>query len=254
MDQTIDRQVQELMWDVREKTLNRMQSSFDVDLKTSYKDLVTTVDKENERFLNSRLREIDPTAKIISEEGFGDSVTNLAGHVFIVDPIDGTMNFVMQRDNFAIMIGYYEDGKPTAGYIMDVVGNKLYHGVIGQGVFENDHQLHIPDKNGLKESLVVLNTGILTSGGHNFPLIAQQARGLRIYGSAGMEMIAAVKGQIGAYCSYLKPWDLAAGRVLADEIGLTVQTIDGKEPDVLESTLVLVATKQAAEDILALAK
>ncbi|WP_251546985.1 inositol monophosphatase family protein [Limosilactobacillus caecicola] len=252
MLEEIDAQVQQLMWDVRERTLQRMKKSYDVDLKTSYKDLVTTVDKENEQFLNQRLRQIDPSARIISEEGYGDRVDNLDGHVFIVDPIDGTMNFVMQHRNFAIMVALYVDGRPTYGYIMDVMNNELYHGGNGHGVYVNDQRLNTPANNGLHDSLIVVNAGLTLDGGHNIREIEKQARGLRMYGSAGIEMIYVITGRIGGYLSYLKPWDLAAGMALADEMGLVAKGIDGRRVNVLSSNLVLVATKQVTDDILEL--
>lgn len=248
----IDEQVQQLMWDVQKRTLKRMQTSYDVDLKTSYKDLVTSVDKENEQFLNRRLREIDPEARIISEEGYGDRVQTLDGHVFIVDPIDGTMNFVMQHRNFAIMIALYIDGKPTYGYIMDVMNGELYHGGNGEGVFVNNRRLNSPANNGLHESLMVLNAGLTLDNGHNLREVGKQARGLRMYGSAGMELIYVITGLVGGYLSYLKPWDLAAGMVLALELGLVVKGIDEQQVNVLLSNLVLVATKQVADDVLEL--
>lgn len=248
----IDKKLQELMWDIQKRTLKRMKESYDVSLKTSYKDLVTTVDKENEQYLNSHLRVIDPEAKIISEEGFGDNVQSLKGHVFIVDPIDGTMNFVMQHRNFAIMIGYYIDGQPMLGYIMDVMENELYHGGHGLGVWVNDHKINTPANNGLHDSLMVLNAGLTLDGGHNLRMVGQQARGLRMYGSAGIEFIYVLTGRIGGYVSYLKPWDLAAGMALADELGLVIKSIDGDKVDVLSSNLVVIATQQVARDVLEL--
>ena len=249
MLQDIDREVQQLMWDVQKRTLNRMKQSYDVDLKTSYKDLVTTVDKENEQYLNQRLRSIDPQARIISEEGYGDKVKALDGHVFIVDPIDGTMNFVMQHRNFAIMIALYIDGKPTYGYIMDVMNGELYHGGNGEGVFVNDRRLNAPANNSLHDSLIVINAGFTLDGGHNVREVGKQARGLRMYGSAGIELIYVITGRIGGYLSYLKPWDLAAGMVLALELGLVVKGIDEQQVSVLSSNLVLVATKQVSDDV-----
>ena len=91
MYEQLDQSIQQLMWDVRSRTLKRMKSAYDVSMKTSYKDLVTTVDKENERFIDDRLRKINPEARIVSEEGLGDKVTDLKGPVFIVDPIDGVI-------------------------------------------------------------------------------------------------------------------------------------------------------------------
>lgn len=252
MFEQIDQQVQKLIWDIQRKTLQRMKQSYDVKLKTSFKDLVTTVDKENERDLNERLRQIDPSAKIISEEGFGDAVHSLKGHVFIVDPIDGTMNFVMQHRNFAIMIAFYVDGQPTYGYIMDVMNGELYHGGNGQGVYMNDQPLTAPANNDLHDSLIVLNAGLTLNGSHNIREVGRQARGVRMYGSAGIEMIYVITGRIGGYLSYLRPWDLAAGMVLATELGLVVKGIDEKQVSVLSSNLVLVGTKRVADDVLEL--
>ena len=113
-------------------------------IKSSYKDLVTTVDKENDQYISTRLHEIDPGSRVVSEEGFGDEVATLTGHVWIVDPIDGTMNFVMQHANFYIMIALYVDGKPTLGYIMDVIDGTVYHGGKKRGVFENNRRLTSP--------------------------------------------------------------------------------------------------------------
>lgn len=252
MFEHLDQEIQQLMREVRQRTLTKMKENYDVSMKSSFKDLVTTVDKENEQFIDDRLRQISPEARIISEEGFGDSVKDMKGQVFIVDPIDGTMNFVMQHNNFAIMIAFYVDGKPTYGYIMDVMENKLYHGGNGQGVFVNGEKLHAPADDDLHDSLVVLNSGLVLNGGHNLREVALQARGLRMYGSAGIEMIYAITGQVGGYLSYLKPWDVAAGKVLAEELGLVVKGIDGQAINVLSSNLVLVATRQVAEDILAI--
>ena len=248
----IDQAVLDLLDEVKNRTLNRMQASYEVNLKSSYKDLVTTVDKENDQYISRRLHEIDPGSRVVSEEGFGDSVATLDGHVWIVDPIDGTMNFVMQHANFYIMIALYVDGKPTLGYIMDVIHGTVFHGGKKNGVFENNRRLTGPANNGLKDSLVALNSAMILNNAHNLREVAHQSRGLRMYGSAGMELAYVLTGQLGAYLSYLHPWDLAAGRVLAEAMGLVVKAIDAPSVDVLSSNLVLIATKQAAEDILAL--
>lgn len=248
----IDRAVTQLMWDVRQQTLSRMQESYRVDLKSSSKDLVTTVDKENEQFIDQQLRRIDPAGRILSEEGFGDQVQDVRGHVWIVDPLDGTMNFVMQHRNFYIMVALYVDGEPTLGYIMDVVSGDLYHGGALDGVFLNDRALRTPANNGLADSLVVLNSSLILNNGHNLREVAQQSRGLRMYGAAGMEITYVLTGRLGAYLSYLHPWDLAAGAVLATALGLSVKPIDEPSVNVLTSNLVLIATKQAAEDVLGL--
>ena len=249
---TLDAQLQTLMWAARDKTLALMADHYEVDAKTTFNDLVTTVDKETERFITARLKEIDPTAQIISEEGFGDEVHDLSGRVYIVDPVDGTLNFVKQQTNFATMLACYEDGQPKLGYIMDVMNQTLYHGGPGVGVFKNAHPLTPPVDRGLRGSLVDVNYGLLFTNHHNVQAVIKNASGLRLYGSAGLEIINVLEGRLGLYLSRLKPWDLAAGRALAEGLGLVVKAIDEKGLDVLSSNLVLVATKQVADDVFAL--
>jgi myo-inositol-1(or 4)-monophosphatase len=247
---SLDLQAQEIIRQAAQNALEKMDARYQVDTKTNYTDLVTTIDRENEQLINKRLREIDPASKILSEEGFGDKgIRSLAGHVWIVDPIDGTMNFVKQHNNFAVMLALYVDGQPVLGYIMDVINHRLYHGRAGHGVFVNDQRLSTPHDLGLQESLVAMNRGLVLNGDEAIRKVAQTAIGLRMYGSAGIEMIGVITGQLGAYISHLKPWDLAAGRMLAEELGLIVKSIDGGSINVLSSNLVLVATSQVSRDI-----
>lgn len=255
---TLDQEVQTLIRNVSEKTASEVNASFTVDEKTSYKDLVTTVDKRNERWIDRRLKEIDPGCQIVSEEGFGDNVKELVGHVWIVDPLDGTMNFVMQQSRFAIMLGLYVDGQPVLGYIMDVSKATLYHGGPSTGVFvqtqAGEHQLSVPADKGLHDSLIAVNSMMILKDEYHLRTAAEQARGLRMYGSAGLEITDVLTGRLGAYVSWLKPWDAAAGRIMANALNLTFVKIDGTSADVLSSNSVLIATNNAAQDILRLVK
>lgn len=239
-----------LMKDVNERTLNRMKEPFQVATKTNFNDLVTSVDKENEQYIDNYLREADPGCQILSEEGFGNrEIDHLTGHVWIVDPIDGTLNFVKQRDHFGIMMALYIDGQPTLGYIMDCVNRRLYHGGPGRGVYVNDRRITPPANLSLHEGLIAISSPLILANDHRLPQVAHSASGLRMYGSAAMEMTGVISGELVGYVSYLKPWDLAAGRVMAEELGLVVKSIDGSKPDVLSSNLVLVATRQVSQDI-----
>lgn len=247
---SLDQQAQKIIRQAGKNAYEKMNASYYIDTKTDYTDLVTTIDRENEQLINRQLRLIDPESKILSEEGFGDkTITSLAGHLWIVDPIDGTMNFVKQHNNFAVMLALYVDGVPTLGYIMDVINNRLYHGMRGEGVYVNDHKLSAPANLGLQGSLLAMNRGLVLGDDQSLKKVAREAIGLRMYGSAGVEMIGVITGQLGGYISHLKPWDLAAGRMLAEELGLVVKSIDGSSINVLSSNLVLVATSQVSRDI-----
>lgn len=247
----IDRQVIQLIRECGEYAKASLAKPLQVATKTSYKDLVTNVDKTNEKKLDSRLKEIDPGCRVLSEEGFGDQPTDLSGRIWIVDPIDGTMNFVLQHRNFAIMAARYIDGQPDRGYILNVMTGEFCHGAINHGVYLNDHRLLPPENRGLKEGLIAVNVYMIT----HFPKLAQvasTARGVRMYGSAGVEMMAVLTGRLSGYLSYLRPWDLAAGRVLATELGLQVQSIDDTSLSVLSSNTVIVATKRVNDDVMKL--
>ena len=94
---------------------------------------------------NCRYSEHGPNGQGLRRRGFGDKLTSLDGRVWIVDPIDGTMNFVKQHDNFAMMIGIYQDGEGKLGFIYDVMNDVLYAGgpAVG-GVWANDQQISAP--------------------------------------------------------------------------------------------------------------
>ena len=126
--QQVARDVSALLREGRRQVIAKMAGPMTVDEKTGRKDLVTNIDKSNEQFLIAGIRNMDPTAKVLGEEGFGDTLTSLDGRVWIVDPIDGTMNFVKQHDNFAMMIGIYQDGEGQLGFIYDVMNDVLYAG------------------------------------------------------------------------------------------------------------------------------
>ncbi len=119
--------------------------------KSSRKDLVTNVDKENEKFLITKIKNYAPDSHVLGEEGFGDQINREKGWIWIVDPIDGTMNFVKQQDHFAIMVALYIDGQGVLGYIYDVMNDELYSGGPNLGVFKNDVQLDQPANTALAD-------------------------------------------------------------------------------------------------------
>lgn len=249
--QQLNQEVTALLKEARQRVLEKMQAPLTVDEKTGRKDLVTNVDKGNEQFLITGIRRIDPEAKVLGEEGFGDHLTDVKGRVWIVDPIDGTMNFVKQQDNFAIMIGIYQDGIGQLGYIYDVMNDVLYHGgpQLG-GVWANQEPILAPADLALRDGLIGASGPLVIHDVAHMQAIIHASAGMRIYGSAGIEMINVMRGKTLGYISHLKPWDFAAGQVLLNTLGVRVSTIDGQPLNMLSSNLVLVATEKAQRDIL----
>ena len=231
----------------KEVVLKYYYSGFNVEIKEDSSP-VTDADKASDKIIRDYLGARFDYAFLTEESADSKERLN-SDYVWIVDPIDGTMNFVKQHNNFAVMLALYVDGQPTLGYILDVINNRLYHGRKGAGVYTNNQKISQPADLGLRESLLAMNRTLTLSGDSALKKIAQDAIGLRMYGSAGIEMIGVITGQLGGYISNLKPWDLAAGRMLAEELGLVVKSIDGSSINVLSSNLVLVATRQVSRDI-----
>ncbi|GKT02873.1 inositol monophosphatase family protein [Furfurilactobacillus entadae] len=238
--------------EARENILRHFDQRLDVEEKSGRRDLVTQVDKENERQFVEHIRSADPTAQILGEEGLGDDVTDLSGRVWIIDPLDGTMNFIKERTDFAIMLSLYVDGVGQAAWLCDVTGDRLFHGGKNVGVWVNDERLSAPENLPLTEGLAGLSGPLVQHDVNHMQEIAETSLGMRMIGSAGIAFTRVLLGQHVCYISYLRPWDFATGRVLAEELGLVVSTVDGQTPAVLSYGVVLVATKQAQQMIVAM--
>src|SRR5690625_4859404 len=135
----------------------RMTQEFQVDSKSNPDDLVTDVDRETEQFLYTKILERFPEHRILGEEGHGMDIKDTKGVLWIVDPIDGTLNFVHQGENFAISIGVFIDGEPYCGLIYDCMKRDLYHAKFNNGAFLNEHRLTEAENIPLSRSLIATN-------------------------------------------------------------------------------------------------
>ncbi|GBG93921.1 inositol monophosphatase [Ligilactobacillus salitolerans] len=233
----------------RDQILNSKQTGLNVDYKTSRLDLVTNMDRGIEKFYREKIRENFPDSNIMGEEGQKDEFRSSQGLFWVIDPIDGTMNFVKQGTHFASMIAVYQDQKPLLGYIYDVINDHLYWGGPGLGVYRDDQKLTAPMDLALADGLLGVNGAMLMHNYRNVQTAVKQSAGARIYGSAGIEFIHVLQGQCVGYLSHLRPWDYAAGAILAESLNLIVKTIDGQPLGMVESEDVLVATPQAYRQI-----
>lgn len=213
-----------------------------VTTKANRKDLVTEIDKKIEKYFVNRIRTFYPTHYLLTEEGFGDSITSLQHTVWIIDPIDGTMNFVHQKRNFAISVGIYHRGIGEIGIIYDVMRNNLYCALRGQGAFKNDKKLPplLEDKR-IEDAVICLNHRWLCQNSFVDETIMQQlvqdVRGTRTYGAASLEFAYIAEGAVDGYISMrLQPWDVAAGKVIIEEVGACLTRIDGERYNLLKRT------------------
>lgn len=230
----------------------RMLEDFRVDAKLNPNDLVTDVDHETEAFIYERILEHWPEHRIIGEEGHGTDVEDTRGVLWIVDPIDGTLNFVHQLQNFAISIGVYIDGKPYAGFILDVMNDNLYHALAGKGAYKNDVRLGRMQDTHLAKSLIALNSNwVIKEGiGHTFTEVVKDARSTRSYGSAALDFVNTAQGIVSAALFFrLHPWDYAAGMIILAETGGVTTNLLGEEISILKKDSVLAGNPGIHEEL-----
>jgi myo-inositol-1(or 4)-monophosphatase len=234
---------------------NSFASELTIQYKSNPADLVTNMDKKIEQFFIEKISTHYPTHRILGEEGFGHDVQDLKGTVWLIDPIDGTMNFVHQQRHFAISCAVYHDGVGMIGLIYDVVANELYHAIKGEGAYFNDQKLPPLQSRKLEESVVAVNaTWVSPNQRINHERIipvARKARGTRSFGSAAIELAYVASGRMDAYMTMrLSPWDYAAGMVLLEEVGGTITTVDGQQIEMLAQNSVLASKPDLHSEIL----
>lgn len=221
------------------------QEEREISQKTGPLDLVTDMDRRIEQFLVHNIRKFYPGDRVLGEEGTGDRVEDLADRVWILDPIDGTMNFIKQQENFAVMIAVVENGIGKCGFIYDVMRNRLIWGGPEIGLYYNGHPLKPLQDNELKDSLVAINWKMFADNDSNVKTLAWGSCGVRIQSCAGMEFIQLLLGKQSVYVSKLAPWDYAAGRILCETAGIRCSTIEGDSLGWLESIKGVFATPRA---------
>ena len=211
----------------------RIDEPREIDTKSDANDLVTEMDKAVEKFFAEKIRARYPDHLILSEEGFGDKVETLAGSVWIIDPIDGTMNFIHQKRMFSISLAVFHEGVGEIGLIYDVMADVLYHAKKGEGAYKDERLLHqLANTKTLETSIFMMNTLWTTEN----PIInevkirelVRRVRGVRTYGSAALEFAYLTEAVVDGYISFkLHPWDFAAGAVLYHEVGGVLKHADG---------------------------
>ncbi|WP_075981068.1 inositol monophosphatase family protein [Bacillus massilinigeriensis] len=238
-----------------EEIRHSFNHTLDIETKSNRNDLVTNIDKQTEQFFIEKIKKVFPDHKILGEEGFGDEFDSLHGIIWIIDPIDGTMNFIHQQRNFAISIGIYKDGIGYIGLIYDVVNDELYHAIKGEGAYLNNRKLHPLKETKVAEAIIALNVTWVIKNNRIDPSIltrlALDVRGTRSYGSAAIELASIAAGRIDAYFTLrLSPWDFAAGLVLLEEVGGLVTTLNGEPLNLLEQNSIFASKPGLHQEIM----
>ena len=201
---------------------------------------VSTADLKAERVLRQELNKARPEYSFLME-GSGASAGKDAEHRWIVDPLDGTTNFLHGLPHFSISIALERAGDIVAGVVYDPIKDELFWGEKGIGSFLNDRRLRVSSRRQLSQALVATGTpyGQRSSGRPRYlrqlDSLMDQVGDIRRMGSAALDLAYVAAGRFDGYWEYgLSPWDIAAGLLLVREAGGYVSEPSG-EGDPLKS-------------------
>lgn len=244
-----------LIYDAGEQIRESFSKELIIETKTDANDLVTNIDCQIEQFFVKKIKEFDSSHKIMGEEGLGDKIVTLDGPIWIIDPIDGTMNFIKQHRNFMITVGFFVDGVGKLGYLYDVMRNELIYAIRGEGAYIDHHPIRKLEPLTIEEAIIGINSSwVIQNGKINHEKIAnliRTVRGTRSYGSAAMEIALVVTGKLDAYLSMrLAPWDIGGGIVIAQEVGAVVTNLKGEPFNLLSNDTFLIANPSIHQKLL----
>ena len=184
--------------------------------KKGPKDFVTNSDKKTEKVLINELTKNKKKYSILSEEiGFIKNDDN--DYIWVIDPIDGTTNFLHGIPHFCISIGLKFKDEIISGIIFDPIKNEIFYAEKNQGAFFNNHRIRVSKRKNLDECLFATNKNGLSSSDLN----------ARIFGSAALDLAYVASGRIDGYFQNgLNLWDIAAGTLIVKEAGGIVNNYD----------------------------
>ena len=205
----------------------------------SQHDFVTEIDRAAEAMIAEVIVREEPRSVIVGEE-LSPSRLAQGELVWIVDPLDGTTNYLHGYAQYAVSIGCIVDGKLAAGVVHDVPRNRTYRAVRGGGAFEEDTRLSVSAVSDPRHALI--GTGFPFKALNSlhvylaqFAAVTGAASGIRRAGAAALDLVDLAAGRLdGFWEQQLAPWDIAAGVLLIREAGGIVTRLDGAS-DVLSS-------------------
>jgi len=195
-------------------------------------DFVSTADLQAERTLRQELKKARPEFGLLMEEGTVETGTD-PRHRWIVDPLDGTLNFLHGLPHFAISIGLERDGEIVAGVVYDPIKDEMFWAERGAGTYVNDRRLRVSARRDLGQAVIA--TGMPNRGRpeHTTYLamlsaVMAETAGIRRFGAAALDLAYVAAGRYDGYFETgLSPWDIAAGILLVREAGGYVSEIAG---------------------------
>ncbi|CAF1053554.1 unnamed protein product [Adineta steineri] len=229
-----------------------------VETKESTADLVTEFDQRVEEILIKKLQEKFPTHKFIGEESTASGIKTILSDdpTWIIDPIDGTTNFVHGFPFVAISVALAINKQVVLGVIYNPVVDHLYSAIHGKGAFKNGRPIKCSKQTELSLSQIIgeygptRDTHILDIKCKNLQVIIEKVHSIRAMGSAALNLCLIAEGCCDAYYEYgVHIWDYAAGDLIAREAGAYTCDPSGAPLNLVHRRILCAATKELAEQI-----
>ena len=202
-----------------------------IDIKSGVADLVTEYDKNIQEKLRLGLKKILPEAKFIGEEGSNDELTD-EGYAFVVDPIDGTTNFIKDYHMSAISVALLKGKEVVAGVVYNPYLDETFSAIKGRGAFCNGKEISVSSQP-LSNALVIFGSSPYDKQlfKETLEILTEyfyKALDIRRSGSAALDLCSVACGRAELYFELqTSPWDFAAGKLIVEEAGGVVTTLDG---------------------------
>ena len=198
-------------------------------------DYVSYVDKGSEQMIVARLKEILPEAGFITEEKTVKQEDGKEARFWVVDPLDGTTNFIHDLAPYCVCIALRNREEILLGVVYEVSRKELYSAAKGMGAYLNDKSIHVSAIDDLDAALVMIGYPYNAEDWRQFCLnMTSQLYGhcasIRSFGSAEAELCYLAAGKIDVYFeSFIQPWDVAAGAIILKEAGGIITDYDGTD-------------------------
>ena len=198
-------------------------------------DYVSEVDRNSEIIITTLIAKHFPEHRILGEE-YGHAGGTKSDYQWVIDPLDGTTNFLHSIAHYAVSIALIYQGEIVIGVVYDAAKDELFHAVKGEGAFLNEEKIGVSDKTSISGALIA--TGIPFNGENlekvsSFTatmenILALQTSGIRRLGAAALDLAYIACGRYdGFWETNLQPWDIAAGILLVTEAGGVVTDLNG---------------------------
>lgn len=242
----------ELATDAGRLICEHRNERFTVDTKSTPTDVVTDIDRAAESHIRMELSRRRPEDAVLGEEAGGRAGSS--GVRWLVDPIDGTVNFVLGLPDYAVSVAAEVDGQIVAACVHNPVTGDVFHAVLGRGAFLGDQRLAGPREVPVERAVVgtgfAYDAALRARQGAVVARLLPRVADIRRIGSAALDLCAVAAGRLDAFYEVgLNPWDWSAGALIAAEAGCVVSGLRGQQPN---RAMIAVAGPRIAKDFFAL--